>query len=140
MMISSSRSQDVSSQAVQLVLRQLQSRDSTVRAHEAAHIAAGAGVVTSGAQYSYQRGPDGREYAIGGEVGIDLSPVSGNPQATIAKMETVRRAALAPAQPSAPDLSIAAAATQMEEKARADAFNKAQKSENQPGSVVDLSA
>lgn len=123
------------SSATLAVVRALQSRDSVVRAHEAAHIGAGGGVVTSGAQYSYQKGPDGREYAVGGEVGIDLSPVAGNPQATIAKMETVRAAALAPAEPSAQDLSVAAAATQIQ--ARAEAYQKS-KATDQPGTLVDL--
>jgi hypothetical protein len=49
-------------------------------------------------------GPDGKQYAVGGEVPIDLSPVSGNPQATVQKAETIQRAALAPADPSGPDL------------------------------------
>lgn len=139
MVISSLRNQDVSSLADQLVLQRLQSRDSVVRAHEAAHIAAGGGAITSGAQYSYQRGPDGREYAIGGEVGIDLSPVARNPQATIAKMEIVRAAALAPAEPSGPDLAIAAAATQLEEKARAEAYTKSQETPDTTN-VVDVRA
>jgi len=123
------------------VIRQLQSRDSVVRAHEAAHIAAGGGVVTGGAHYSFQKGPDGREYAVGGEVGIDLSPVSGNPRATIAKMETVRAAALAPAEPSAQDQSVAAAAAQAEVRAQVEAYQKSQKKQApEPGSLVDLIA
>ena len=123
------------------VIRQLQSRDSVVRAHEAAHIAAGGGVVTGGAHYSFQKGPDGREYAVGGEVGIDLSPVSGNPRATIAKMETVRAAALAPAEPSAQDQSVAAAAAQAEVRAQVEAYRKSQKKQApEPGSLVDLIA
>ena len=45
-------------------------------------------------------GPDGQRYAIGGEVPIDLSAVPGNPQATLQKALTIRRAALAPTDPS----------------------------------------
>ncbi|MDV7392559.1 putative metalloprotease CJM1_0395 family protein, partial [Arthrospira platensis SPKY1] len=55
-------------------LQQLQQRDREVRAHEMAHVAAGAGLVTRGASYTYQTGPDGQRYAIGGEVSIDTSP------------------------------------------------------------------
>jgi hypothetical protein len=117
------------------MIRQLQSRDSTVRAHEAAHVAAGGGVVTSGPQYSYQKGPDGKNYAIGGEVGIDPSPVPGNPRATLAKMATVRAAALAPAQPSATELSVAAAASQTEAQARLEAYRPRQP---EAGTAVDL--
>ncbi len=119
-----------------LMIRQLQARDTVVRTHEAAHIAAGGGTITSGASYTYQKGPDGRDYAVGGEVGIDASPVPGDPKATIAKMATVRAAALAPAQPSAQDMAVAASASLAEAQARAEAYRK--KPDNQP--TIDLMA
>jgi len=122
------------------VVRQLQSRDTVVRAHESAHIAAGGGVITSGARFTYQKGPDGRNYAMGGEVGIDPSPVPGNPRATLAKMAVVKAAALAPAQPSATDLSVAASASQTEAQARVEAYRKSQEEEVVPGSRVNLEA
>ncbi len=90
-----------------------------MRAHEAAHIAAGGAFVHGGATYTYERGPDGKEYAIGGEVSIDVSPVANNPRATIQKMETVHAAALAPSDPSAADLGVAAEAIQIEAQAQA---------------------
>ncbi len=121
------------------MVRQLQSRDATVRNHEAAHIGAGGGVITGGAHYSYQKGPDGRNYAIGGEVGIDSSPVSGNPQATLSKMALVKAAALAPSEPSAADQSVAASATQIEAQARVEAYRKGQQtSDSARGTNVDL--
>jgi len=129
-----------SAESTLAILRQLQSRDTTVRAHESAHIAAGGGVITSGARYSYQKGPDGRQYAVGGEVGIDPSPVPGNPRATLAKMAVVKAAALAPAQPSATDQSVAAAASQTEAQARIEAYKKGQEKTDSPGSRVDLEA
>jgi len=134
MALSSVRASD--SLADLLMIRQLQARDTVVRTHEAAHIAAGGGTITSGASYSYQKGPDGREYAIGGEVGIDASPVPGDPKATIAKMATVRAAALAPAQPSPQDMAVAASASLAESQARAEAYRK--KPDNQP--TIDLMA
>jgi hypothetical protein len=88
----------------------LKKRDAEVRAHEQAHIAAGGQYVRGGATYKLTAGPDGRQYATGGEVSIDRSPVPGDPEATIRKLETVRKAALAPATPSAKDRSVAAAA------------------------------
>lgn len=94
------------------VVRDLDARDAEVRAHEAAHMAAGAGL-TTGATYSYQRGPDNKMYAISGEVGIDTS--EGNTaQETLKKAQQIKRAALAPAQPSPADLQVAATATTME--------------------------
>jgi hypothetical protein len=101
-------------------LAQLKARDSEVRAHESAHMAAGGRYITGGASYTYQKGPDGGQYAVGGEVGIDSSPVPGKPEETAAKMRIVRAAALAPSDPSAADLSVAASAAQAEAEALAD--------------------
>ncbi|MBE0583590.1 MAG: hypothetical protein IH612_07460 [Desulfofustis sp.] len=94
----------------QVALRELQSRDREVRAHEQAHLAAAGSYARGGVSFDYQRGPDGRMYAVGGEVGIDLSRAA-TPEETITKMQTVRRAALAPAEPSAADRQIAAQAS-----------------------------
>lgn len=94
-------------------VEKLSQRDKEVRAHEQAHIAAGGSYVRGGANYQYERGPDGKLYAVGGEVSIDASPIPNNPAATIRKMETVVRAALAPSQPSGQDYQVAAKA-QME--------------------------
>lgn len=93
------------------MVRELQRRDAEVRRHERAHAAAG-GAVAGAPVYEYQRGPDGRFYAVNGEVRIDVSP-AGSPEATIAKMEQVIRAALAPAQPSAQDRAVATQAKQV---------------------------
>jgi len=99
------------------VIGELQSRDRAVHSHEMAHMAAGAGLVTRSASYTYQTGPDGQRYAVGGEVGIDVSP-GRTPQESLAKAERIRAAALAPADPSAQDLQVAASAAQMAMEAR----------------------
>ena len=98
-------------------IRQLKIRDREVRAHEAAHVAAGGSLVRSGARLDLKRGPDGVMYAIGGEVSIDTSPGS-TAEETVGKAEQIRRAALAPADPSGQDRAIAARASQMAAKAR----------------------
>jgi type II secretory pathway pseudopilin PulG len=108
------------SQQEQQQIQELKARDRVVRAHEAAHIAAGAGIVKGGATFSFQRGPDGVQYAIGGEVQIDTSKVAGDPQATAQKAEKIRAAALAPAQPSSTDQAVASRASQMAIEARAE--------------------
>lgn len=100
-------------------LQQLKARDREVRAHEAAHQAVG-GRFAGAVSYTYQRGPDGNQYAIGGEVSIDISPVQGDPRATIEKMRIVKAAAMAPAQPSAQDRAVAAQATQLLLQAQAE--------------------
>jgi len=98
----------------------LKARDQEVRIHEMAHALAAGAYMTSGPSYTYKTGPDGKAYAVGGSVGIDTSPVEGNPEATIRKMQTVAAAALAPAKPSGQDLKVAAAARQEESKARSE--------------------
>lgn len=104
----------------QKTVNQLKARDQEVRAHEAAHLAAAGGIAHSGANFTYQRGPDGQLYAVGGEVSIDASAIPGDPEATIRKAAQIRRAALAPAMPSAQDLSVASGAAQMETQAYAE--------------------
>merc|ERR1712169_94465 len=74
-------------------------RDQEVRVHEQAHSASG-GVHAGSASFSYETGPDGVLYAVGGEVSVDVSKVSDDPQATLDKMEQIQRAALAPAETS----------------------------------------
>lgn len=107
------------SEDAQRVVKELQARDAEVRRHEQAHAAVG-GSYASAPSYVYQVGPDGRRYAVGGSVQIDMSPVPNDPEATIAKMEVVRRAAMAPAEPSSADRSVAAAAQAAQAQALAD--------------------
>ncbi|ANM29372.1 hypothetical protein ABI59_06905 [Acidobacteria bacterium Mor1] len=117
------------SEADRKKVRELQARDREVRAHEAAHQAA-AGDLAQGVSYEFERGPDGKLYAVGGEVKIDTSPVPGDPQATIEKAERIVRAALAPAEPSGKDRQVAARARQMAAKARIElAKDKAEEAE-----------
>ncbi|MFT7491076.1 MAG: hypothetical protein ACI80S_000658 [Pseudohongiellaceae bacterium] len=92
-------------------------RDRQVRNHERAHAAAG-GQYAGLPRYTFERGPDGINYAVGGEVPISAGPVAGDPAATIQKAQVVRRAALAPTEPSAQDRIIAAQASQIESQAR----------------------
>ena len=104
----------------------LQARDREVRAHEQAHLAAAGPYVISGPTYDFQRGPDGRQYAVGGEVQIDTAPVEGDPEATIRKAQVIRAAALAPAEPSSQDRAVAAAASQLQSQAQAELIQQRQ--------------
>jgi len=101
-------------------VEKLKQRDQEVRRHEAAHQAAAGGIAKGGASFEFTKGPDGKQYATGGEVQIDTSPVSGDPQATIRKMQQVQRAASAPAEPSSQDRGVAAKAAAAESEARAE--------------------
>ncbi len=100
-------------------VERLQRTDREVRAHEAAHANAG-GQLAGAPQLSFKTGPDGKRYAVSGEVSIDTSKVSNDPQATIDKMDQVKRAALAPASPSSQDLKVAAIASQVANQARVE--------------------
>ncbi len=113
-------------------VQDLKKRDVEVKAHENAHIAAGGSLVQGGASYSKTRGPDGNMYATSGEVQIDTSEVDGDPQATIAKAQKIKAAALAPANPSAQDQKVAAQASQM--MAEAQRERNIEKSEEMSGS------
>lgn len=90
-------------------IRELQQIDQNVRAHEQAHMAAG-GAVAGSATFTYTEGPDGKRYVTGGEVPIN-APSTSSPEDTIAVLEQVKRAALAPADPSPQDLRVAASVT-----------------------------
>lgn len=102
------------------LIQELRATDREVRAHEMAHQAAAGGLSKGGPTFEYQSGPDGQRYAVSGEVQIDTSGVSGDPEATLQKAQQIQRAALAPAQPSAQDRSVAVAAAAMAAEARAE--------------------
>ena len=91
-------------------VQELKKIDREVRTHEQAHLAAAGGLSRGGASFTYTKGPDSKRYATGGEVSIEISPVDGNPKETIRRMQQLRRAALAPADPSGQDRSVAAKA------------------------------
>jgi hypothetical protein len=121
------------------VVDDLKARDREVRAHEAAHQAAAAGLAGA-ASFSFETGPDGVQYAVGGEVPISTSTASSNPVAALRTAETVERAALAPAQPSGQDLAVAAAARAMAAQAQRDIVRDAisgQSASDAPASTPD---
>ncbi len=139
-------------------VNELKARDREVRQHEAAHKAA-AGQFAGGAHFTYVVGPDGRRYAVGGEVSVDISAVPGDPDATIQKMQTIARAALAPRAPSSQDRAVAAQARAIAATARAEKLSEeikekqaesrgepssaqstAQSPSTDPGSILDLLA
>lgn len=128
----SNKGQQDLSQDEQRLVDELKSRDREVRAHEAAHAAAGGRYVTGGPKFSFKTGPDGKRYAVGGEVNIDTSPVPGDPQATIQKAEAVQAAANAPANPSSQDRSVALAAARMAARARMEVLKQRSNEQGYP--------
>lgn len=101
-------------------VRKLKERDQEVQRHEQAHKAAAGSLASGAPTFAYTRGPDGKQYAVSGEVQIDVSPVSGDAEATIRKMRQVQSAARAPANPSGADLKVASSAARQEASARAE--------------------
>lgn len=108
----------------------LKERDREVRTHEQAHATVG-GQYAGAPSYDYETGPDNQQYAVAGEVKIDTAPVAGDPAATIAKMDVVIKAAMAPAEPSSADRAVAAQAAQKRTEAQAELT--AQKTEEHYG-------
>ncbi len=129
----------------QAEIQQLAARDREVRAHEQAHAAVG-GTYAGAPVFRFERGPDGISYAVSGEVSISTSKVSGDPQATIEKAQQIRRAALAPADPSPQDRQVAAYAAQLELEARQELRSSQQQEqaseepESDNGAVTDETA
>ena len=112
------RQEQQQEQAEKQEVEELKARDREVRAHEQAHAAVG-GQYAGAPQYEFESGPDGRQYAVGGEVSIDISKES-TPEETLRKMQQVKAAALAPAEPSPQDLRVASEATQRAAEARSE--------------------
>ncbi len=132
-------------------LQQLQQRDREVRAHEQAHLRVGRDLVRGGASFSYQKGPDGNQYAVEGEVRIDTSKVPGDPEATEEKAYHIRETALAPTQPSNQDRAVASMASRMAQEAHIEiqrlqraqaeqAYQETGGSMNPQGTLINQSA
>jgi SprA family protein len=131
-------------------IQDLKRIDQEVRQHEMAHLSAAQGIALSGANFEYERGPDGVNYAVGGDVKIDTSKES-DPAQTLEKARKIAAAANAPASPSPQDRSVAASAQAMAAEAQVDIAREKQtetsesqnieketdaiKAENQPGTI-----
>lgn len=118
-------------------IEELKKRDAEVRRHEEAHMRTG-GRYAGTPKYDYQTGPDGKRYAIGGSVDIDTSEVPGDPEATIEKARIIKRAALAPEEPSTQDRKVAREADQMAARAqREQSEAKADTPDDEPGEAAE---
>ncbi len=112
-------------------VEELKRRDTEVKTHEQAHLSAAGGLARGGASFDYETGHDGKRYAVGGEVNIDTSRASDDPQANLRKAQQIRRAATAPADPSAQDRSVASEASRMEAQARVELSEQAREKQSQ---------
>ncbi len=110
-------------------VRELKAIDRKVRQHEMAHLAAAQGIAVSGANFQFKQGPDGINYAVGGDVQIDTSKDK-DPQKTIEKARKIIAAANAPADPSAQDRQVAAQAQAMQVQAQQELSRQSQAETN----------
>lgn len=116
-------------------ISKLKATELKVKAHEQAHQSVG-GQFAGGISYDTQKGPDGQQYITGGEVPISM-PKTDDPEETIQAMEQVRRAALAPANPSSQDMQVAAKASQQMMEAQAELKKQSQSSEDEAEQQAD---
>ncbi len=124
------------SQGEQDQARRLEDRDAKVRAHEAAHLNAAGSQAAGLPSYTYQTGPDGRAYAVGGSVNISISQ-TGDPEHDARQADTAQRAALAAGDASAADLNTAQQASGMAARARQRGLSQYQ-TEAQAAPLTDL--
>ncbi len=112
------------SEAERREIERLERRDREVPSHERAHRAAAGQYPVAGPDNEYETGPNGRRYAVGGEVQVDTSAAERNPEATLRKMQQIKRAAQAPSRPSSQDRAVAARAAREERTAQAHKTKK----------------
>lgn len=84
------------------VLDKFEASDANIRSHEQSHASS---IHASTPQYNYQQGPDGKLYAVGGNVRMDTS-IPKDPAQAAAKMDNLSQAAGAPHDLSAADAQI----------------------------------
>ena len=89
------------------VIAKFKSKDNEIRTHEQTH--ASLGTTTSGIKYNYQTGPDGKLYATGGYVTLNVS-IPKDESAAIAKLNEIQKASSSPIGLSGADASISQAA------------------------------
>ncbi len=100
----------------QKYLEELRKRDQEVRDHEMAHKRV-AGKYAGTVTYTYQTGPDNKQYAIGGKTQLDTAKEP-EPQENIKKQDIIYKAALAPKEPSRKDKEVAAEAEKSKQESQ----------------------
>ncbi len=128
------KSEDELTQKEQQELTQLKNTDAEVKRHENAHKAMAAGLQTSGPNYEYEIGPDGKKYAVAGDVNISYQK-SSDPEVNLKNAQKLKAAALAPAEPSTQDRSVARKADMEIAKAKQEILEEQQNKDNENNST-----
>jgi len=90
------------------VLDKFKTQDRKMKIHESLHST----LLGTNVSYKYQRGPDGRLYAVGGETTLDTS-IPKDPKEAMLKIEQIKKSATAAPELSHADLNIASGANIM---------------------------
>lgn len=107
---------------------ELKTTDAEVRAHEQAHKAAAGGLRTSAPNYEYETGPDGKKYAVAGDVNVSYQH-SSDPEVNLRNAQQLKASALAPADPSSQDRKVAAQADREITEARQEILEEQKQTE-----------
>jgi len=135
--LSSTKSYSELSDQEKAEVRRLKALDEHVHQHEEAHKQAAGELAVGTPNYQYTTGPDGKRYAIAGDVKIETSKDSRGPAETITKAIKIKKAALAPSDPSSQDRNVAAQAMQMEQQAQVElSQQKTDNSKRLNGTVI----
>ena len=100
-------------------LRRLQARDARIRAKEMARLGAAGSLALSGARFRFEVGPDGRKYAVDGEVRVDTAH-EGDPERNLEKARQLQVTALAGPNLLSTDPALSALARRLALMAYAD--------------------
>ncbi len=127
---------DELTQQEQREVSELKMTDSQVKAHEHAHKAAAAGLSTSGPNYEYETGPDGKKYAVAGDVNVSYKH-SDDPEVNLRNAQQLRASALAPADPSSQDRKVAMQAEREIAQAKQEIMEEQRQTDEQASSFGD---
>ncbi len=117
---------DIQDSNKQRVIDQLISRDKEVRVHEASHSINPELIKIGSAQFDYTIGPDGKAYATGGKVTLSTG-ISRTPEEALSKAGALKKAAMAPGEPSSQDFQALNAAIAMEFESRNQIYSNSKK-------------
>jgi hypothetical protein len=90
------------------VLDKFKKTDLEIRTHEQAH--ATIGHTTAPISYNYQKGPDGKMYAVGGSVRLDTS-IPKDPKEAMYKLDQIKKASSGVDNQSSADIGISTQAS-----------------------------
>ena len=117
--------------------RQLAKTAKTVEAHIRAHRSVGSGI-TGPANIQTTTSPDGKSYVASGDVPINTSIISDNPDIRLLKAKAIQRVALTPSDPSAIDRQVAQIGQQIVSETLIEKNKSTEASDEREPNYVDI--